>query len=125
MTFSTVNIHVKLTLHGHELEAAVAVPEGVARARELLGVLQNLTDAVVALGEAEAAGEGKRVSCQKGCGACCRQMVPITQTEAYHLAAVVAEMAVEQRRAVEEDLSATKKKRRRRRRRSELVHREG
>jgi Fe-S-cluster containining protein len=34
--------------------------------------------------------EGKAVSCRAGCGACCRQLVPISQSEAHGLAAVVA-----------------------------------
>ena len=28
---------------------------------------------------------GKSISCKAGCGACCRQLVPITPTEAYNL----------------------------------------
>lgn len=96
MSEQTVTVRVKLTIEGHELEAGVAVPAGAARLRDVLPVLQNLTDAVVGIAEASAAERGERVSCAKGCGACCRQMVPISVPEAHHLAAVVAGMPGEQ-----------------------------
>ena len=38
--------------------------------------LQGLVNAVVGAAEA-----GRTISCRKGCGACCRQLVPISRTE--------------------------------------------
>ena len=46
---------------------------------------QGLVNAVVAAAEA-----GKAISCRKGCGACCRQLVPISRTEAERLLSTVA-----------------------------------
>src|SRR6185295_18155103 len=36
--------------------------------------------------------EGRSVSCGAACGACCRQIVPLSAVEARHVAAVVAAM---------------------------------
>lgn len=42
----------------------------------------------------------KAISCAKGCGACCKQMVPISPPEAFMIADVVASYPVERRKEV-------------------------
>lgn len=59
---------------------------------ELLPVLHEFDNALVSLAEADVARQGKQVSCCAGCGACCRQVVPIAEPEARHLAQLVAEL---------------------------------
>ena len=86
---STQTLHLKLTIAGVPVEAAVAVPSAPAPRHVLLPILQNLTDTVVAIAEREAQAAGFSVSCRKGCDACCRQMVPISPTEAHALAITV------------------------------------
>ncbi len=49
-------------------------------------MLQKLTDAIVNIAELRAAENDTPVTCSKGCDACCRQMVPITSSEAHALA---------------------------------------
>ncbi|HUO06913.1 MAG TPA: YkgJ family cysteine cluster protein, partial [Phycisphaerae bacterium] len=83
-------IHIKLLVDGSEIEGAVDLPtpshlKNPPR-RALLPVLQQLTDAVVNIAEQRAADAASPISCKKGCDACCRQMVPITPTEAHFLA---------------------------------------
>jgi Fe-S-cluster containining protein len=45
----------------------------------------------------EAAEIGKAISCRKGCGACCRQLVPVSRTEGERLLQVVEAMPAERR----------------------------
>ena len=52
-------------------------------------------NAVVAAAEA-----GKAISCHKGCGACCRQLVPISRTEGERLVTLVDAMPEPRRAAV-------------------------
>jgi Fe-S-cluster containining protein len=47
-----------------------------------LPVFQAITNAVVAEAERQTEAEGRPISCRAGCGACCRQLVPITEVEA-------------------------------------------
>jgi Fe-S-cluster containining protein len=72
------------------VELKFTVPEGVCPPEALLPDAQALANKVAALGEARVRRGGFRISCTKGCGACCRQMVPISPTEARHLATLVA-----------------------------------
>jgi len=80
-------------------ELKFTVPEGACAPDALLPGAQELANAVAALGEARARQAGFKISCTKGCGACCRQLVPISPTEARHLAAYVAALPPD--RAVE------------------------
>jgi Fe-S-cluster containining protein len=82
-------LHVKLSVAGHDIEAAVSVPEGPAPRRVLLPILHGLTNTIVSIAENTAAAEGRSISCRKGCDACCRQMVPISKSEAFHLAQTI------------------------------------
>jgi Fe-S-cluster containining protein len=69
-------------------------------ARALLPVFQTLTEALVANGERTAAAEGRAVSCRKGSGACCRQLVPVSEIETRHIRDLVAAMPESRRSAV-------------------------
>jgi Fe-S-cluster containining protein len=84
----TANIHMKVS--GRPLQLEISAPPGPARLRELLPVFEGLTNAIVDVAVAEVEKQGLTISCQKGCGACCRQLVPISGAEAHHLALLVA-----------------------------------
>lgn len=71
------------------------VPADACGAESLLPGAQALADQVADLGAARARRAGHPITCGKGCGACCRQMVPISPPEARHLAALVAAMPPE------------------------------
>jgi Fe-S-cluster containining protein len=73
----------------------ITVPNAAVPAAEVVPTFQGLVNAVV-----EAAEMGKAISCRKGCGACCRQLVPISRTEGERLLQVVAAMPADRREAV-------------------------
>lgn len=79
------------------LEANVHLPDGSLRPVELLPIVFSMTNAVVSLSESQAIEEGGTISCRAGCGACCRQLVPVSELEALHLAQVVAAMPPDRR----------------------------
>jgi Fe-S-cluster containining protein len=58
----------------------------------MLPILQQMTNSFVEMGVEEDRAEGHTVSCKAGCGACCRQLVPISEIEARHLSDLVAAM---------------------------------
>jgi Fe-S-cluster containining protein len=71
------------------------VPEDACPPEALLPDVQALASQVAALAEERIRRVGRRISCKAGCGACCRQMVPISPAEARHLAALVDAMPPE------------------------------
>src|SRR6476619_2067773 len=89
-TFATIN--VEATIGSCSLKMSVTVPGGPATVDEFLHLLQILDDKIVASAEQEVEQQGKCISCQKGCGACCRQLVPLSPADARHIASLVDHM---------------------------------
>lgn len=63
------------------------MPAGRTTLTQLLPIIQNLENAIVDKVSREAEVAGRPISCRAGCGACCRQMVPISPFEAEALSA--------------------------------------
>jgi Fe-S-cluster containining protein len=87
-------------IEGEPVELKFTVPEGACAPEALLPGAQALANQVAALGEARVRRAGHQISCAKGCGACCRQLVPISPPEARHRAAMVAALPPERAAAV-------------------------
>jgi Fe-S-cluster containining protein len=94
-------VQLKLKACNDVLEVEIKVPAAPIRAVDLLPILMSFDAAVVGAYEKETVRQGKTISCKKGCGACCRQLVPISEVEAQYLAELVAEMPPERRDRVE------------------------
>lgn len=95
----TRRLAVELGLPEGSVRVEMDVPTGEVPMEGLLPALRTTADALVAFGAALSKRDGRPVSCAKGCGACCRQVVPIAPAEARRVAALVEEMP-EPRRSV-------------------------
>jgi Fe-S-cluster containining protein len=102
----TQTFSLELRAGGHTIEASVAIPEAPMRVADLLPVLFGFSNAIVGLATEEAREAGRPASCRAGCGACCRQVVPISESEAQYLAELVAAMPGQQRDHVRERFRA-------------------
>jgi Fe-S-cluster containining protein len=83
---STVKATFALPVGGGFLNASAQLPTGRTTLTELLPIVQNLENAIVGKVAEEAQAAGSPISCRAGCGACCRQMVPVSVFEAEALA---------------------------------------
>lgn len=81
-----------LRLGDEQFQVQMSAPDGPARLADLLPQFRALADAVVSHAVEETIASGQQISCKKGCGACCRQLVPITEVEARRLAEFIAAM---------------------------------
>jgi Fe-S-cluster containining protein len=86
---------LRLTVGDLSLAHQITVPSGPVPATAVLPALQGLVNATVETAEA-----GRAISCRKGCGACCRQLVPISRTEGEALLALVEAMPEDRRATV-------------------------
>jgi Fe-S-cluster containining protein len=86
---------LRLTVGELKIAHPITVPSAAVPATEVVPALQGLVNAVVAAAEA-----GKAISCRKGCGACCRQLVPISRTEGERLVALVDALPEPRRAAI-------------------------
>ncbi len=85
-------VQFELMLGDEAVSLSLELPTAPTPARRMLPVFQTLTHEVIDAGVAEVTRRGETVSCRAGCGACCRQSVPISLTEARQLAALVEAM---------------------------------
>lgn len=83
---------LRLSVGDLRIAHPITVPTGPVAAADVMPALQGLVNAVVTAAEA-----GKAISCRKGCGACCRQLVPISRTEAERLLTTVEALSSERR----------------------------
>jgi len=83
---------LRLTVGDLKVVHPIAVPSAAVPASDVVPALQLLVNAVVAKAET-----GKAVSCRKGCGACCRQLVPISRTEGERLLQVIEALPADRR----------------------------
>jgi Fe-S-cluster containining protein len=96
----TVTGQGTLRIGGQVMPVRFTVPAGRCGAEALLPDLRRLATQVIDHAVAAVEQDGQRVSCAKGCGACCRQMVPVSPVEARELARIVAAMPPERAAAV-------------------------
>lgn len=92
--------NITLKVAGQPLDLELTVPSDPVRPDRMLPVFQKMTDSFVEMSVAAAAANGEKVSCAKGCGACCRQAVPVSVIEAIRLAEVVEAMPIERQTLV-------------------------
>jgi len=83
---ATARVSFRLPVGGAFLNASANLPTGRTTLTQLLPVIQNLENAIIGRVAEEAQEAGTPISCRAGCGACCRQMVPVSFFEAEALA---------------------------------------
>ncbi len=87
-----VVVSADLPISGRRFQADMHVPAGRTRPTRLLPIFHSLADALMQSSVNASVATGKTVSCQKRCAACCRQLVPVTEVEAYNLRKLIDAM---------------------------------
>jgi Fe-S-cluster containining protein len=108
-TPATITATAELAVSGRKLSVQLTVPTGPTRPRQLLPLYRELAESFVAVGVANAAEEHRHVSCTKGCGACCRQLVPISEMEARRITEVIDDLPEARRTQVRDRFDAARR----------------
>ena len=87
-----ISANVSVKIDGDTFQIKVSVPDKKTRQDVLLPFFRELTQIAEDMAVAKLAGQGETVSCTKGCGACCNQLVPVTQLEARYLVKLLESM---------------------------------
>jgi Fe-S-cluster containining protein len=98
--FGTVQFTLKV--QSANIEVRAQLPQGPVRPVVLLPILRGLSNKMTDLSVLGAEKLGKRLSCHEGCGACCRQAVPISSVEARAIAEWLNEQPEDRRAALRE-----------------------
>jgi Fe-S-cluster containining protein len=78
----TISVNVELSGPDWSLRTTLLVPKEPIAPERMLPLFFLFADAVVGSAAKSVEQSGENISCKKGCGACCRQLVPISETEA-------------------------------------------
>ena len=108
MEMATAN--VVLQIGTDRLEANMSVPTAPISIADLMPIARGIMAKVLQVAEERVVEEGKTVSCQKGCGACCRQLVPISETEARMIVDLVEQMPEPRRTEIRDRFQRAKEK---------------
>jgi Fe-S-cluster containining protein len=78
-----------LVIGGERVPLQLTVPAAPVSVERLLPILRGLSSLFAERAAARIEAEGRTISCRAGCGACCRQLVPLAPSEARALARLV------------------------------------
>ncbi len=106
----TVTLNAVLSIGAENLRVGITVPTRPVPLSDFLPIFRALSEAVVGRAVQAVEKEGKAVSCRKGCGACCRQLVPISEIEARQLHALVEALPEPRRNAVRARFAAARER---------------
>lgn len=95
-----VNVNFELNVAGDPLTHHAPVLDAKTTAVELIPAFQAFTNQVVEHSIKLTEREGKTISCKAGCGACCKQPVPVTLLEVEHIDRVVKKMPAQKQQDV-------------------------
>ena len=107
-TPATVTAQVKLATADWELVSTMTVPAGPMAVQDFLPLAQALSNRIVDATEQVLAGQGEMISCKKGCGACCRQLVMISLVEARRIRDLVNELPEPRRAEIRQRYAAAR-----------------
>ena len=79
---TTRRAEIALKVYGEPVQISLDIPAGKTTPRRMLPVFRKVCHSIVDAAVAHAEKHGRKVSCSAGCGACCRQLVPVSPVEA-------------------------------------------
>jgi Fe-S-cluster containining protein len=93
----TINVNVELAGPEWRLQTTMSVPTEPIALKEMLPMFFSFADAVMSTAANGVEQSGGKTSCKKGCGACCRQLVPISETEACWIQELVDRLPIQKK----------------------------
>lgn len=99
MSHQTTVEHFEISLHtpSGEVSTAVGVPTSFVPVTAIIPLMRSLGEEVQTLEIDHVREAGHKLSCHKGCAACCRMLVPISAPEAFALAQSLDRLAPSER----------------------------
>ncbi len=92
---------IRLSVYGEPVTISVNIPTRHTTTRRMLPIFREACHRVVEGAVNHAENNGRTVSCKAGCGACCRQLVPIAPSEAHLLKELVNDLPPDRKAQIE------------------------
>lgn len=91
------HFEISLQTPSGEISTAVGVPAGFVPITAILPLMRSLGGEAQVLEQRRLLEAGQRISCEKGCAACCRMLVPISVPEAFALTNAIDQLDQKER----------------------------
>jgi Fe-S-cluster containining protein len=104
-----IDANLKLKIGNEELQITLSVPESKTNRSSILPFARELTNKAVDIAVNNFTKDGKTISCAKGCGACCVQLVPISDTEAREITKLIKTYSKEKKEIILDKFETAKK----------------
>jgi Fe-S-cluster containining protein len=85
----------------------VEISTGFVPVTEIVPLLRRLGQQAQTLEQQRVTATGQKISCAKGCAACCRMLVPVSAPEAFALRDMVADLPEDRRQAIHRAIADT------------------
>lgn len=105
-----ISLKATVKVFDRAVDLEMTLPARPTRMQTLLPVLRSVADSFVSVAVDRATAAGKSISCQAGCGACCRQLVPIAEEEAREVAALVDRLPEPRRSEIRRRFAAARER---------------
>jgi Fe-S-cluster containining protein len=107
----TERLNLSINTTSGEIHSQVDIPTGFIPITDIVSVVRSLSEKAQALEVSSTLQTGRKISCQKGCGACCQRiMVPVSPPEAFALAKMLEDLPQDHRGRVEQRLAETRER---------------
>ena len=104
------NYTVEMQTPAGAIREIVAVPTGFIPISEIVPLMRNLGGQAQKLEIDKVENAGAAISCQKGCAACCRMMIPTSPPEAVLIRAHIDSLEPQQRSMIRSRMQATQRR---------------
>lgn len=101
------HFHVSLNTPAGQITTEVAVPTGLIPVTAIVPLMRAIGEQTQELEQRRAADQGHIVSCQKGCAACCRMLVPLSSPEAFAFKQYYDQLPAERQQVLRSRIEST------------------
>lgn len=101
---------VSLKTPAGNLEASISAPTQVIPISDIVPLLRSFGERAMGMEEEKHTSIGVTISCQKGCAACCRMMVPVSPPEAFSLKRAISRLSEVQQTHIQARITDTQAK---------------
>ena len=106
----TINVKVELAGPEWQLQTTMSVPAEPIALKEMLPLFFSFAYTVMSAAANGVEQSGEKISCKKGCGACCRQLVPISETEARWIAELVDRLPIQKQNEIRDRFAEARRR---------------
>lgn len=95
-----ISAKLNLTIDKEPVSCDISVPAGQCGAEAILSFVRKLSDRSIQIAVNRNLKPGQAISCSKGCGECCAQLVPVTEIEIQEIAKFINALPKSRRKSI-------------------------